>query len=60
MLDVSFFRAVGFFCNLHVLLGGLGVNKLQFFGKKTKTKLDFFHLYNFTIFGHQTPDPDPH
>jgi hypothetical protein len=54
MLDVSFLRAVGFFCNLHVLLGGLGVNKLQFLGKRTTT-FEFFQLYYFTNFSHKIP-----
>ncbi len=40
-------RAEGFFCNLDVLYGGLGIGKLQFLIKK-----NFFQLYFFPIFGH--------
>jgi hypothetical protein len=38
-------RAEGFFCNLDILYGGLGIGKLQFFIKKIK----FFFSCNFFI-----------
>jgi hypothetical protein len=65
----SLLRAEGFFCNLDILFGGLGIGKLQFLIKK---KFNFFFSYKFfSIFGHQTPwiridiqpkmlDPDPY
>ncbi len=37
-------RAEGFFCNLDVLYGGLGIGKLQFLIKK---KFNFFSSCNF-------------
>jgi hypothetical protein len=40
-------RAEGFFCNLHVLYGGLGIGKLYFLIKK---KLNFFSAVNFFQF----------
>jgi hypothetical protein len=41
--------AVGFFCSLEILYGGLGIGTL--FGI-------FFSKY-FQVFGHQNPGPDP-
>jgi hypothetical protein len=46
----SLLRAEGFFSNLDVLFGGLGIGKLQFLIKK---KFNFFFSCNFfSIFGH--------
>ncbi len=63
VLDVLFFeRAEGFFCNLDVLNGGLGIGKLQFLKKK---KWNFFSAVNFFQFlviktpSGLDPDPDP-
>ncbi len=42
------FRAEGFFCNLNVLNGGLGIGKLQFLIKKKKFSAVIF----FSTFGH--------
>ncbi len=42
-------RAEGFFCNLDILYGGLGIGKLQY----DKKKFNFFFSCNFfPIFGH--------
>ncbi len=64
-------RAEGFFCNLDILYGGLGIGKLQFFIQK---KFNFFFSCNFFQFlvikaldpdwirirsGLQPPTPDP-
>ncbi len=60
-------RAEGFFCNLDVLYGGLGIGKLLFWIQE----MYFFPAVNFfQFFGHQNPririgihlkmlDPDP-
>jgi hypothetical protein len=40
-------RAEGFFCNLDILYGGLGIGKLQFFNKK---KFNFFSAVIFFQF----------
>jgi hypothetical protein len=53
----SLLRAEGFFCNLGVLYGGLGISKLQFVIKKIEIK--FPAKIFFSILGHQTLDPDP-
>jgi hypothetical protein len=46
----SLLRAEGFFCNLDILYGGLGIGKLQFLIKKN---LNFFSVVIFfSIFGH--------
>ncbi len=54
-------RTEGFFYNLDILNGGLGISKLQFEQKKKKKK--FFSCNFFSIFGHLSPgsvlDPDP-
>jgi hypothetical protein len=54
----SLLRAEGFSGSLTVLYGGLGMSKLQFIEKKIKNS----SCKLFSIFGHQTldPDPDPH
>ncbi len=53
-------RAEGFFYNLNILYGGLGIGKLQFLIKKEKKN---FSCNFFSIFGHLSPgsllDPDP-
>jgi hypothetical protein len=43
-------RAEGFFCNLDVLYGGLGISKLQLLIKKNLNF--FFSCKFFPIFGH--------
>jgi hypothetical protein len=58
------FRAEGFFYNLDILYGGLGIGKLQFLIKEKKN----FSYNFFSIFGHLSPgsvldpylDPDPY
>ncbi len=56
-----FLRAEGFFCNLDVLYGGLGIGKLEFLIQKNL--MFFFNCKFFSIFGHHNPgyglDPDP-
>jgi hypothetical protein len=53
-------RAEGFFYNLDILYGSLGIGKLQFLIKKKKKN---FSCNFFSIFGHESPgsglDPDP-
>jgi hypothetical protein len=46
-----FLRAEGFFCNLDVLYGGLGKEKLKFFIPKNL----IFSSYNFLFFCQQNP-----
>jgi hypothetical protein len=52
-------RAEGFFCNLNILYGGLGIGKLQFLIKK---KIKFFFSCNFfspfLVIKALDPDPD--
>jgi hypothetical protein len=43
-------RTEGFFCNLDILYGGLGIGKLQFLIKKKKKKN--FSCNFFSIFGY--------
>ncbi len=43
----SLLRAEGFFCNLGVLYGGLGISKLQFLIKKIKIKFPAINFSNF-------------
>jgi hypothetical protein len=50
VLDGLFCEAGGFFCNLDILYGGLGIGKLQFLIKKKFTL--FFSCNFFSIFGH--------
>jgi hypothetical protein len=49
------FGAEGFSCSLGILYGGLGISKLPFLIKKIEIK---FPAINFSILGHQTPDPE--
>jgi hypothetical protein len=50
-------RAEGFFCNLYVLYGGLGIGNLQFLKKK---KINSFYICNFFQFlASKALDPDP-
>jgi hypothetical protein len=46
-------RVEGFFCNLNVLYGGIGISKLQFFIKKIFCFV--FSCKFFSVFGHQSP-----
>jgi hypothetical protein len=52
----SLLRAEGFFYNLDVLYGGLGIGKLKFFIPKN---INFFKAANFSILIVKTLDPDP-
>jgi hypothetical protein len=66
-------RAEGFFCNLDILYGGLGIGKLQFLIKKNSNFVSYVIFFQFLVikgldpdwirirFGLQDPtlDPDP-
>jgi hypothetical protein len=60
-------RAEGFFYNLDILYGGLGIGKLQFLIKKIKIKISAIIFFNFWSLKPwiriglqpQTLDPDP-
>ncbi len=56
-----FLRAEGFFCNLDILFGGLGIGNWEYFIQKNL--MFFFSSKFFSILCHHNPgsglDPDP-
>ncbi len=66
MLELGwpFLRTDGFFYNLDILYGGLGIGKLQFLIKKNKKNFQLKFFFNFFFGGGGSPvsvlDPDPY
>jgi hypothetical protein len=49
-------RAEGFFCNLDILYGGLGIGKLQFLIKKNLTFFSAVFFFQFLVIKALDPD----